>query len=160
MNLATQQTHPTQKGVALMEVLLALALFVAAAAVVTTALNASLSSLERQRLSVHGVNLASSVMAEIQLGIRPLAADSHKAFPIPFQEWTSEVLLSTADNGSGDGALDGQFAGQSERMAQVEVVVRHENPPSVQRLAQRVGRSGTGGINPIASPIAYPTTRP
>lgn len=121
------------RGAALMEVLLALALFVAAAAVVTTALNASLSSLERQRLAVHAMNLTASIMAEIQLGIRPLAADARRPLPAPFEAWTSEVVVVATETGGLESAPAGQ----------VEVILRHENPLLVQRLAQRVGRVGT-----------------
>lgn len=121
------------RGAALMEVLLALALFVAAAAVVTTALNASLSSLERQRLAVQAMNLTASIMAEIQLGIRPLAADARRALPAPFEAWTSEVVVVATETGGLESAPSGQ----------VEVILRHENPPLVQRLAQTVGRVAT-----------------
>ena len=110
--------------------LLALALFVAAAAVVTTAMNASLASLERQRFGLQAANLAASVLAEIQLGIRPVAAAERQPLAPPYQEWTSEVLTPGGEAGSLD----------PDRPGLVEVVVRHENPTVVQRLAQVIGR--------------------
>lgn len=118
-------------GSALLEVLLALALFVAAAAVTTSALNSSLASLERQRLGTQATLLAASAMAEIQLGIRPLSADARRPFSAPFDDWSCEVVLAS---GAGSG-LDAPGS------PQVEVIVRHEDPSIVQRLAQTVRRS-------------------
>ena len=124
-----------RRGAALLEVLIALALFVAAAAVVTGALNSSLESLERQKLGTHAVNLASSVMAEIQLGIRVPGGEGRRPFDAPFQDWTWEASLLPVENATGTTAGS----------MRVEVVVRHKTAPVVQRLAQviRIGRSAT-----------------
>ncbi len=123
----------SRRGAALLEVLIALALFVAAAAVVTGALNSSLESLERQKLGTHAVNLASSVMAEIQLGIRVPGGEGRRPFDAPFQDWTWEASLLPVENATGTTAGS----------MRVEVVVRHKTAPVVQRLAQviRIGRS-------------------
>ena len=122
-----------RRGAALLEVLIALALFVAAAAVVTGALNSSLESLERQKLGTHAVNLATSVMAEIQLGIRVPGGEGRRPFDAPFQDWTWEASLLPVENATGTTAGS----------MRVEVVVRHKTAPVVQRLAQviRIGRS-------------------
>jgi len=114
-----------ERGAALMEVLLALALFVAAAAVVTTALSASMDSLERQRLGLHALDLASSTLAELQLGIRPVASESPQAALPPYQDWTREVIVTPLE-------ADGDVPA----LLQVEVVIRHQSAPIVQRLAQ------------------------
>lgn len=113
-------------GAVLLEVLLALALFVSAAAVMVSALSASLGSLERQRLGLHGINLASSILAEIQLGIRPPISEAAKSMEPPWQDWTSEVIVAP---------MAGTASGQVD-LQQVEVVVRHLDPPMVQRLGQ------------------------
>jgi hypothetical protein len=113
-------------GAVLLEVLLALALFVSAAAVMISALNASLGSLERQRLGLHGINLASSILAEIQLGIRPPISEAAKPMDPPWQDWSSEVIVAP---------MAGAELGQVD-LQQVEVVVRHLDPPMVQRLGQ------------------------
>ena len=47
----------------LLEVVLALVLFVAAAAVIASAINASLESVERQKLNLHAANLAVTVLS-------------------------------------------------------------------------------------------------
>ena len=125
-----------RRGAALLEVLIALAIFVAAAAIVTGALNSSLESLERQRLGTHAVNLATSVMAEIQLGIRVPGGEGRRPFDAPFQDWTWEASLLPVEDAIGTtGATGGS--------TRVEVVVRHKTAPVVRRLAQiiRVGRS-------------------
>ena len=128
-----------RRGAALLEVLIALALFVAAAAVVTGALNSSLESLERQRLGTHAVNLASSVMAEIQLGIRVPGGEGRRPFDAPFQDWTWEASLLPVEDAIGVTGATRATAGSTR----VEVVVRHKTAPVVQRLAQviRIGRN-------------------
>ncbi len=134
-----------RRGAALLEVLIALALFVAAAAVVTGALNSSLESLERQKLGTHAVNLASSVMAEIQLGIRVPGGEGRRPFDAPFQDWTWEASLLPVEN-----AISAT-AGSTR----VEVVVRHKTAPVVQRLAQviRIGRNAaTDALTAVREP--------
>jgi type II secretory pathway pseudopilin PulG len=120
-----------------MEVLLALALFVSAAAVVTSALNSSIESLDRQRQGVHALNLASSALAEMQLGIRPIAPESRQSFPLPFQEWNREVLVSPMES---EGT-------EPSGLVRVEVVIRHQTAPVVQRLAQVLKPLGVSSTN-------------
>jgi len=131
----------SRRGAALLEVLIALALFVAAAAVVTGALNSSLESLERQKLGTHAVDLATSVMAEIQLGIRVPGGEGRRPFDAPFQDWTWEASLLPVDETVGATGASG-ITGATGGSTRVEVVVRHKTAPVVQRLAQviRIGR--------------------
>jgi hypothetical protein len=103
-----------------------------------SALDSSLASLDRQRLSTHAVNLAESILAEIQLGIRPLSTDSAKPLSAPFQDWTAEVSVTPVN-----GPVDG-----STRLQRVEVVVRHLQPAWVQRLCQ-VLRPAAGTPSPV-----------
>ncbi len=116
------------RAAVLLEVLLALILFVAAAAVVTTAFNSSLAGLERQKLGSQALNLAASVIAEIQLGIRPAGSDSPRPLEPPFQDWTWETVLTPTE--TVDGAVTG--------LTRIEVVIRHPGTTTVQRLAQVV----------------------
>ena len=131
-----------RRGAALLEVLIALALFVAAAAVVTGALNSSLESLERQKLGTHADNLTTSVMAEIQLGIRVPGGEGRRPFEAPFQDWTWEASLLPVENAISATSATGA-TGTTAGSTRVEVVVRHMTAPVVQRLAQviRIGRS-------------------
>lgn len=129
------------RGTALLEVLLAVALFVAAAAVMTVALNASLSSLNRQRLAAQASNLAASILAELQLGIRPLATSARAQQEAPYADWSLELAVTPAESG----------AGEPTGAAQVEVIVRHQNEPIVQRLAQWLPLNRGGGTNTVTS---------
>jgi type II secretory pathway pseudopilin PulG len=131
-------------GAVLLEVLLAVALFAAAAAVATTALNASLESLERQKLDCQALNLATSVMAEIQLGIRSANSTGARPLETPFQEWTWETSQSPAETSTGD--LTG--------LTRVEVIIRHQQQQTIQRLTQEVQLNNVAPAGPIpASPL-------
>ncbi|MFM7101357.1 MAG: hypothetical protein ACKO3N_09315 [Verrucomicrobiota bacterium] len=132
-------------GAALLEVLLALALFVAAAAVVTAALNASLESLERQKLGVQALNLAASVVAEVELGVRAAGGGSPQPFEPPFQDWTWAATAVPVAGGPG-------FSAGWQR---VEVVVRHQAAPVVQRFTQVMAVRAVGG-SPDLSAAARP----
>lgn len=132
-----------RSGAALLEVLLAVALFAAAAATVTSALNASMGSLERQRLGLQALNLAASTLAEVQLGIRPAAGQGQQPFPEPLDGWTAEVLAAPMDSGV--------TAGPSG-LIRVEVVIRHRESPVVQRLGEVVRAQISGTNTPTSSP--------
>lgn len=140
-----------QRGTALLEVLLAVALFVAAAAVMTVALNASLSSLNRQRLAAQASNMAASVLAEVQLGIRPMAVVARAPMEPPYAQWLLELAVTPAETG----------AGEPTGAAQVEVILRHQTESVVQRLAQLLplNRSG-GGTNSVTASSAVSGATP
>ncbi len=100
-NSPTTKALPTGRalvrlqGAVLLEVVLALGLFVAAAAVVSASLNASLESVDRLRLNLHAVNLAVSVLSELQLGTRAVETGSGpQPFEPPFEQWGWEVFLT------------------------------------------------------------------
>src|SRR5512141_793697 len=85
-------------GAVLLEVVLALVLFVGAAAVLTSGLSSSLDSLERLRLNTHAADLAVSVVSELQMGIKSLALSGPQPFPAPFEGWTWEALANALPN--------------------------------------------------------------
>jgi type II secretory pathway pseudopilin PulG len=124
-------------GVALLEVLLALALFVSAAAIITSALNASVASVERQKLHTHAANLATSVLAELQLGIRTPSGGAAQAFEPPFEDWTWELITTPAETEAGD----------ASGLSLVEVVVRHKSSSVVHRLGETLRLDSTGTTN-------------
>lgn len=113
-------------GAVLLEVVLALTLFVAAAAVLGMALSSAIDGVERQRLNTHAANLAVTVLSEIQLGIRTSGEGGAVPFAAPFKSWTVEVLQTPVEN----------ELGESSSAVLVEVVVRHADPPVTHRLAQ------------------------
>jgi len=111
-----------------MEVVLALLLFVGAAAIISGSLSTSVNSVERLRLQTHADNLAATVMAEIQLGLHPLNSTGPTSFEPPFADWTWELLPAATI----------PFDEETSRypLRQVEVVVRHVSEPVVFRLNQ------------------------
>jgi type II secretory pathway pseudopilin PulG len=110
----------------LVEVVLALALFVAAAAVISGGLSASMDSIERLRLNAHAADLAVSVLSEMQMGILAAEGNAAQQFDVPFEDWTWEVQLASVDDG----------AGEETRLTRVEAIIRHQQPPLVYRLSQ------------------------
>lgn len=115
-----------RRGTALLEVLLALALFVVTAAIVTSGMSASTDNLDRQRRNTHAANLAASVLAEIQLGIRSTAEAGEQAFTAPFEQWTAELVVTPTET----------EAGEASGLLRVEVIIRHKDSMLVRRLAQ------------------------
>lgn len=138
--IRTRSRDGRQAGV-LLEVLLALMLFAAVAAVVTTAFNASVNSLERQKLGAQALNLAASTIAEVQLGIRPANSDGPQAMETPLEDWTWETALTPTESVSGD--VTG--------LSRLEVIIRHQKSPTVQRLAQMVRLPQDGSTNATGS---------
>jgi hypothetical protein len=110
----------------LLETILALTLFVAAAAVIAGAISSSMSGVERLRLEAHAADLAVTVLSELQIGLRSVANTGPQAFDPPYEDWSWEVLSETvaSENGEATG------------LTQVEVAIRHGNPPVVRRLGQ------------------------
>lgn len=125
MRFARRSAAPL-KGTALLEVILALALFVVAAAVVTSGMSASTDNLDRQRRHTHAANLAATVLAEIQLGIRTTSESGEQPFAAPFEQWTSELIVTPTETESGE----------ASGLLRVEVVIRHQESSLVRRLAQ------------------------
>ena len=115
-----------RRGTALLEVILALALFVVAAAIVTSGMSASTDNLDRQRHHTHAANLAATVLAEIQLGIRPTSEAGEQPFAAPFDKWTSELVVTPTET----------EAGTASGLLRVEVIIRHQESALVRRLAQ------------------------
>lgn len=122
-----------RRGTALLEVLLALALFVVAAAIVTSGMSASTDNLDRQRRNTHAANLAATVLAEIQLGIRSTAEAGEQPFTAPFEQWTAELVVTPTET----------EAGEASGLLRVEVIIRHQESALVRRLAQVIRVSDT-----------------
>ena len=112
------------QGAVLLEVILALVLLVAAAAVIGAGLGSSMDAVERQRLNMHAANLAASVLAETQLGLRT-TGNGPQAFEAPFDHWSWELHSASVES----------EVGQSSDLNLIEAVIRHDDPPVVHRLA-------------------------
>jgi hypothetical protein len=115
------------RGAVLLEVVLALLLFVATVAVVSGALNSSMASLERQRFALHAANLAASVHAELDLGLRTTEALGPEPFEMPFDQWTWQLAPA---------GVEDQTTGEASGLTTIEVVVRNTNSEGAYRLAQ------------------------
>lgn len=135
-----------RRGAALLEVIIALALFVATAAIITSALSASLDSLDRQRRTLHAANLANSVMAELQLGIRAPGNTGAQPFEAPFDQWTWELAITGSETETGE----------SSDLSRAEVIIRHKEFPTVRRLAQLIALDQSRRTSAPATPSARP----
>lgn len=125
-NQQVKRARSLRAGTVLLEVVLALVLFVAAAAIITSAINSALDSTERQRLHLHASNLAATALAEIQLGIRSIEQTAAADMEAPFTNWTCEVIIGS----------DGQELSLGSTLSLVEVVIRHKESELVYRQAQ------------------------
>src|SRR5947207_1431059 len=104
-----------QGGSVLLEVVLALALFVGAATVISSGINAAIRSVDRVRLQSHAVNLAISIISEMQMHARPVAPVGPEPFPPPFEEWTFKIEVAQSE-----GSVE-----TADSLRTVEVIIRH-----------------------------------
>lgn len=130
------------RGSVLLEVILALTLFVTAAAIVTSGMNASADSLDRQRLNTHAANLAATALAEVQLGLRSTALAGEQPFAEPFEKWTAELVVAPTETETGG----------PSGLLRVEVIIRHQEFPLVRRLAQIIRVPEDTGARTISNP--------
>jgi type II secretory pathway pseudopilin PulG len=115
-----------RSGAVLLEVVIALVLFVVAASFITAGMNSSVDTVERLRLNTHAVNLASSVLAELQMGARSTETNGPANFDPPFEKWNWQIQYEPAQGEIGD----------TNPLTRVEVIVRHSEQPIVYRLTQ------------------------
>ena len=110
----------------LLEVVLALALFIGAATVISSGLNASVQAVYRLRQTTHAANLAVSVFSEMQMHIRPIASAGPEPFAAPFETWTWKIEVSEPESSPLE----------ADAMRRVEVIITHTEDGIVQRLTQ------------------------
>ncbi len=132
----THSSNRDMEGVVLLEVILALALFAATAAIVTTGINSSIKAVERLRLGAHATDLAITVNSEIQLGDKPATVTEPEPFTEPFTNWTWQVVSSA------EAPID-----PGDSFQHVEVVIRHIDPPYVFRFGEILPVSPTAALN-------------
>jgi len=128
----------TSSGSILFEVVLALALFVFAAAVISGGFSASLKSVDRMRAELDASNLAISTLAEIELGLKPMATSPPTEFEPPLEQWSWQVELTepSEDLDMGGG------------LTLVEVIIRNEE----QERETRIARMMRGSVPALAGP--------
>lgn len=113
------------RGAILLEVILALALFVAAATVILLGVNASVVAVDRMRLETHAMNHASSTMAALQMQLRPVEGVQEEPLEPPYEDWVVAIEVEPLESDLVVEALN-----------RVEVIVRHVREPMVVRLTQ------------------------
>jgi hypothetical protein len=123
---ATAGRSARATGAVLLEVVLALVLFVAAAAILSSGLSSSLDGIERLRLEAHAADLAVSVLSELQMGIRTLALSGPQPFETPREGWTWELVSTPVQAELED----------TNAFKKIEVIIRHDEPALVYRLSQ------------------------
>ncbi len=125
------------RGTVLLEVVLSLGLFLFAVAIISGGMQASVAAVDRLRVGTHALNLAISVMSEIQLGIKDPQTASPEPFLPPFQDWTWEVQANPV----------GEGFEQNSNLQQVEVIVRQSRLEVVHRLTQLLPVNPAGGLS-------------
>jgi type II secretory pathway pseudopilin PulG len=129
-------------GAVLLEVILALALFVGAATMLSTALKASMEGVDRRRRQLHADDLAISVLSEIQMGIRRASASGPEFFNAPFDLWSAQVLVQSDEAGPGIASAT----------THLEVIVRHKESSTVRRLAAWVSAPAAANLRSPSEP--------
>lgn len=141
----------SQRASVLLEVVLALTLFVFAAAIISSSLQTAVDRTEKLHAQAHAQDLAASVLAEIEMGVRAPQPAGPDHFEAPFETWTWQVEASPYAFGGTDSAA----------LQQVTVIVRQDTGPVVRRLSQILAIPGSGTTNGIpAGPLtanAVPT---
>lgn len=122
-------------GGVLLEVLMALALILGAASVITGGLQSSVDSVERMKANLHGVNLAVSVISQIQMGV--IAAESVEGtqFEEPFQDWSYDIETEEVSTEVMD--LEGNGL-ELPQLQKVEVAIHDPDGKIVKRLSQYI----------------------
>jgi type II secretory pathway pseudopilin PulG len=86
-----------RRGIALLEVVLAVTIFVGLAVAILSGLGLSIRSAGTLRQQAQATDLAVTVLSEIQLGTIQAADGSPTAFDPPFADWTWQTVLGTAE---------------------------------------------------------------
>lgn len=121
-----RRSRRRQSASVLLEVVLALALFVGAATVISSGLNASIQAVYRLRLETHAANLAVSVLSEMQMHARAIVDAGPEPFAPPFEKWTWKIEITQPETSPLE----------ADAMRKVEVIIRHTEEPVVSRITQ------------------------
>lgn len=138
MTLSGPNTGRESSGAILFEVVLALALFVFAAAVISGGFSTALMSVDRMRAELDASNLAISTLAEIELNLKPMVTSPPAQFEPPLEKWTWEVEVTepSEDLDMGGG------------LTLVEVIVRNEEKEKETRFARMIRASMPAASRP------------
>ena len=122
-----------RRGLALLEIVLSLALFVAASTAILGGLGACLRSAQDARLSATASDLAVTLLSEIQMGLVPLENDGPNEYEDErLTGWTWEVIVADAE------AFDTEAYDDGPVTQYVEVVVSCADPAYEYRLSDQI----------------------
>ena len=119
------------RAAVLLEVVLAMTLFTAAAATVLGALTACSRSAGRLRTEAVGENLAVTLLSEIQMGLVPAQDDGPYEYEEPYEGWTWELVTSE---------FQGVIAGQE--MTRAEIIIANASQAYLRRLTVLMPSAG------------------
>ncbi len=130
----------------LLEVVLALGLFVAAATAVLVGLGSSIGGVERLRHETHAADLAVTTMSLIQMDLLPAVSLPEEPIEDMREDgWTREIEVTPADAGieTAIAAPPDPTRHRPMSLQRIEVVVRHVPSGVVRRLTQLVRVNST-----------------
>ena len=117
-----------------MEVVLALALLVLTAGLLTGAMRMVVPAVEGMRLDMEAENLAVTVLSEVSAGLRPMSSAGPEAFDEPWERWAWSVQVQPVTE-------DAELA---DRLQVVTVRVEHAEREKVYELRQLMSRDVAG----------------
>lgn len=119
-------------GIVLLETLLAMTLFVATAAVVLGAMNASAENDGDLALQATALDRAESVFSRLQMGILPITDSGPNPCHAPFEQWTWQIITTASDTGDIGGTLQ-----------HVQVIIRNDQKNYQLDLAELMTNPAT-----------------
>lgn len=123
-----------------MEVILAMALFFVAGAVVYSGLSASYEAVERVRYETQAADLAVSKLSELQMGLSPMENQGPEGYEDEdLADWTWEVVVEDSQ----DEVMAGFVPELSQRI-QVEVIISN----TTARMRHRLYHVFWGAVEP------------
>jgi hypothetical protein len=121
----TRRRNNGRGGIALLEVLLALGLFVGACGTIVGTMIISARTVQRMRVTATAENLAVTTLSEVQMGLLEAADTDAEPFEEPFEEYSWQIVTSQM----------GELTVTAAEMTCVEVVVTHDPTGQEYRLA-------------------------
>jgi len=116
---SAMRSSSPRSGVVLLEVVLAMSLFFAAAMVILAGMNASLRGIQRVQLEARAQDLAVTALSEVQMGLVPLTSDG----PTQYEDaaltgWTRQIVVEPYE--------ERQLGLELPAFHRVEVAIRYE----------------------------------
>ena len=91
-----------RRGIVLLEVVIAMAMFFSAAAIILGGLSQSGRAMMRLKIEAQAADLAVTKLSEVQMRIVPLVSDGPTAYLDPMQDWSWQLVVESLDNPSMD----------------------------------------------------------